>query len=277
MPVRPIRPRTTSLAVTPKGSSPSTVTARSRSRFCGRHCVARTISTSDVPMPKASAPNAPWVEVCESPQTISIPGWVRPSSGPMTCTMPWRRLPTWWSGMPSRRQFSARTSICRRDSSSAARTPPLVGTLWSMVATVRSGRRTLRPASSSPFEGLGRGHLVDQVEVHVEKIRLFRHGTDNVRVPELLGERARRRVGGLRPGVLDLGHGREPHSTGPRAALSVAPVQRQGRRICVLRTTERRPASLLCEIHMVANARVLVVLLGILGLIGLGRTGARAT
>jgi hypothetical protein len=31
------------------------------------------------------------------------------------------------------------------------------------------------------------------------------------------------------------------------------------------------------HIHMVANGRVLVVLLGILGLIGLGRTGARAT
>ena len=44
-------------------------------------------------MPKASAPKAPWVEVCESPQTISSPGWVSPSSGPMTCTIPWRELP----------------------------------------------------------------------------------------------------------------------------------------------------------------------------------------
>ena len=39
-------------------------------------------------MPKASAPKAPWVEVCESPQTIVIPGLVRPSSGPMMWTMP---------------------------------------------------------------------------------------------------------------------------------------------------------------------------------------------
>ena len=36
--------------------------------------VARTCSTSLVPMPNAMAPNAPWVEVCESPQTTVMPG-----------------------------------------------------------------------------------------------------------------------------------------------------------------------------------------------------------
>ncbi|PSD21909.1 hypothetical protein C7E12_23160, partial [Stenotrophomonas maltophilia] len=30
---------------------------------CSRHCVASTWPTSLVPMPKASEPNAPWVEV----------------------------------------------------------------------------------------------------------------------------------------------------------------------------------------------------------------------
>ncbi len=44
-------------------------------------------------MPNASAPNAPWVAVWESPQTIVMPGWVTPSSGPMMCTMPWRAEP----------------------------------------------------------------------------------------------------------------------------------------------------------------------------------------
>ena len=39
-------------------------------------------------MPKASAPKAPWVEVWLSPQTIVSPGWVIPSSGPITCTIP---------------------------------------------------------------------------------------------------------------------------------------------------------------------------------------------
>ena len=44
-------------------------------------------------MPNASAPNAPCVDVCESPQTIVMPGWVSPSSGPITWTIPSRPLP----------------------------------------------------------------------------------------------------------------------------------------------------------------------------------------
>jgi hypothetical protein len=39
-------------------------------RACGSVWVASTCSTSDVPMPNAIEPNAPWVEVCESPQTV---------------------------------------------------------------------------------------------------------------------------------------------------------------------------------------------------------------
>ena len=52
--------------------------------------VAMTCSTSEVPMPCASAPKAPCVEVWLSPQTTVMPGSVAPCSGPMTCTMPWR-------------------------------------------------------------------------------------------------------------------------------------------------------------------------------------------
>ena len=55
---------------------------------CGSVCVASTCSTSDVPTPNASAPNAPCVDVWLSPQTMVIPGCVCPSSGPITCTMP---------------------------------------------------------------------------------------------------------------------------------------------------------------------------------------------
>ena len=51
--------------------------------------MARTCSTSLVPMPNARAPNAPWVAVWLSPQTIVIPGWVNPNSGPITWTTPW--------------------------------------------------------------------------------------------------------------------------------------------------------------------------------------------
>ena len=39
-------------------------------------------------MPCASAPNAPCVEVWLSPQTMVVPGSVKPCSGPITCTMP---------------------------------------------------------------------------------------------------------------------------------------------------------------------------------------------
>ena len=45
-----------------------------------------------VPIPNASAPNAPWVLVWLSPHTMVMPGWVAPSSGLMTCTMPRLRI-----------------------------------------------------------------------------------------------------------------------------------------------------------------------------------------
>ena len=84
VPIFAMTARMMSLAVTPGRSVPSTVTAMVLKGFSGRVWVARTCSTSDVPMPNARAPNAPWVEVWESPQTTVRPGWVRPSWGPTT-------------------------------------------------------------------------------------------------------------------------------------------------------------------------------------------------
>ena len=49
---------------------------------CDSVWVASTCSTSEVPMPNASAPNAPCVAVWESPQTIVMPGWVTPELRP---------------------------------------------------------------------------------------------------------------------------------------------------------------------------------------------------
>ena len=49
-----------------------------------------------------------------------------------------------------------------------------VGTLWSSVAKVRSGRRTRAPAQPEPVEGLRAGDLVDEVEVDVEQIGFAR-------------------------------------------------------------------------------------------------------
>ena len=79
-----------SLAVTPFRRLPST---RMRIDFglgWRMHWEASTISTSLVPMPKATAPIAPCVEVWESPQTMVIPGSERPRSGPTTWMMPLR-------------------------------------------------------------------------------------------------------------------------------------------------------------------------------------------
>ena len=44
-------------------------------------------------MPCAKAPKAPWVEVWLSPQTMVMPGCVRPCSGPTTWTMPFLMSP----------------------------------------------------------------------------------------------------------------------------------------------------------------------------------------
>src|SRR5919199_2986190 len=100
VPMRLRMPSIRSLAVTSEGSSPSTVTAIVLGLRCGNVCVARTCSTSLVPMPKAKAPNAPWVAVWLSPHTITSPGCVRPISGPMTWTMPWPSAPHSLSSMP---------------------------------------------------------------------------------------------------------------------------------------------------------------------------------
>ena len=77
-----------SFAVSPGGSVPANSSSIVFGRRWSSVCVASTCSTSDVPMPNASAPKAPWVDVWLSPQTIVFPGWVSPSSGPITCTMP---------------------------------------------------------------------------------------------------------------------------------------------------------------------------------------------
>ena len=84
VPIFPIILRIISLAVTPLGLIPSTFTSKVFGLTCHKHCVARTCSTSLVPIPNAKDPKAPCVEVWLSPQTIVIPGFVRPCSGPIT-------------------------------------------------------------------------------------------------------------------------------------------------------------------------------------------------
>ena len=75
-PILPMIAKMMSLAVTPLGSCPLTRTSMVSGLNERRVWVASTCSTSEVPMPMAKAPKAPWVEVWLSPQTTVLPGWV---------------------------------------------------------------------------------------------------------------------------------------------------------------------------------------------------------
>ena len=119
------------------------VTAMVFGLACIRVWVASTCSTSEVPMPNAIAPKAPWVLVWLSPQTIVMPGWVRPSCGPTTCTMPCSMSPSGCSRTPNSAALRRSVSTWVRETGSAiGLSQSSVGTLWSSVARVRSGRRT---------------------------------------------------------------------------------------------------------------------------------------
>ena len=103
--------------------------------------------------------------------------------------------------------------------SSTTAGPRRAGCEWSIVATVRSGRRTFRPRAAQAGEGLRRGHLVDQVQVDVEdggRARLLR---DDVGVPDLLEQRAR--LGHVGPAVRE--KGRPVYTTEPIPGQGTAP------------------------------------------------------
>ncbi|SIM90207.1 Uncharacterised protein [Mycobacteroides abscessus subsp. abscessus] len=156
VPIFAMTARMMSLAVTPGFRCPSTVIAMVLNGARDSVWVAITCSTSLVPMPKARAPKAPWVEVCESPHTTVMPGWVSPSWGPTTCTMPCSASPREWMRTPNSAALARSVSICWREVWSAMRRKmSWVGVLWSSVAMVRSGRRRRRPARRSPSKACG--------------------------------------------------------------------------------------------------------------------------
>ena len=84
VPILAINARMMSLADTPALRLPSILTSIVFGFFWRIHWLANTCPTSLVPIPKDRAPNAPCVEVWLSPQTIVIPGWVKPLSGATT-------------------------------------------------------------------------------------------------------------------------------------------------------------------------------------------------
>ena len=153
--------------------------------------MASTCSTSEVPTPIASAPNAPCVEVWLSPHTIVMPGCVRPSSGPITWTIPSRPLPVAKSGTPNSSQLRRNASSCAFASGSVTG-PSSVGTLWSIVASDSSGRRTRLPASRRPSNACGGRDLVDQVQVDEEHRRLAGRLGHQMSLPDSVEQRRHR-------------------------------------------------------------------------------------
>ena len=89
--------------------------------------------------------------------------------------------------MPNSSQLASSASTWRRESASwifALTGVPSVGTLWSAVASVRSGPADLAAREPQPLEGLRARDLVDEVEVDVDE-----PGRDLVRGPDLVEQR----------------------------------------------------------------------------------------
>ena len=156
VPIFPIICKITSLEVTPIGSFPLTLILKFFAFFWTNVCVARTCSTSEVPIPNAKAPNAPCVAVWLSPQTITVPGCVKPCSGPMIWTIPCLLsfIPKYWT--PNSLQLFSKVSTWILDSASAI---PLdlsvVGTLWSATASVKPGCLTFLLEFLNPSKACG--------------------------------------------------------------------------------------------------------------------------
>ena len=146
-----------SLAVTPGFRLPETSISMDLDFLAVMHWVAMVCSTSLVPMPCASAPNAPWVLVCESPQTTVMPGSVAPCSGPITCTMPWPlSLNGKYASAPNSLMFLSKVSTCSLEIGSLMPSSQWsVGVLWSAVETTLSMRHSLRPAIFKPSNACG--------------------------------------------------------------------------------------------------------------------------
>ncbi len=192
VPTLPMMASTTSFAVVPSGSTPSTVTAIVPGRTWGSVCVASTCSTSLVPMPNASGPERRRGWRCGCRRTRSVmPGRVRPCSGPITWTMPWPGvahavecvMPELGAVRREHLELLGRDGVGDR----------LVDVLGRDVV-VRGGHGEVGPADARGRTGAGRRtpagwrDLVDEVEVDVEQVGLVAAGVDDVAVPHLLAQ-----------------------------------------------------------------------------------------
>ncbi len=158
---------------------------------CGSVCVASTCSTSEVPMPKASAPNAPWVEVWLSPQTIVMPGLRHAELRPDHVDDP-------LAAAAGREQAHPELLAVRRQRVEL-RLRELVGDRPCDRGDVVIHRRYRQlgpphgPAvQPERLERLRARHLVHEMKVDVEERRRALLLGDDVRIPDLAKQRAHR-------------------------------------------------------------------------------------
>ena len=141
-------------AVTPAGSSPSTLTAMVPGRCWGRVWVARDVldlAGADAEGEGAEARGSTCG--CRRRRWSCPAGWGLLGADHVDDAL--AGSPIGYSVMPNSAQLARSTSTCLREIGSAMGwSMSAVGTLWSSVAIVRSGRRTGAPGHPEAVEGL---------------------------------------------------------------------------------------------------------------------------
>ena len=137
-------------------------------------------------MPCASAPKAPWVEVWLSPQTIVVPGNVKPCSGPMMCTTPCRTVEL----VVIFDAELARVPGQFLDLLAALRILDAAAAVGGLDVVVDDGQRLVRRAHLAPgqpqaLERLRARHLVDEVPVDIDEAEIAGRLQDML-VPDLV-------------------------------------------------------------------------------------------
>ena len=174
VPMAPMMASATSLAVTPGARSPSTVDGHRLRAHLGQRLGGQDVL--DLAGPDAEGEGAEGA-VCRG---VAVAADDR-HAGLRPALLGADDVDDALVGVAHRVAGDAELGACCRRGPSAAGPrsgrPPACrcrwsGTLWSAVATVRSGRRTVRPARRRPVEGLRRRHLVEQVEVDEEEVGL---------------------------------------------------------------------------------------------------------
>ena len=134
-------------------------------------------------------------EVCESPQTIVMPGWVMPELRAddvhdALLGVAHRVERDAELGAVAAQRLDLRAADRVGDRLGADQRQRVVGRHVVVLGGQREvGTAHRAPGEPQPVEGLRAGDLVDEVHVDVEQVGLARGRAHDVAVPELLGER----------------------------------------------------------------------------------------